>query len=61
MTPEVGQVWVYHCVGVDLLCLLARRNQYGSFDLFILEEGRMSVYARNPKEGVGVGEWELFA
>jgi len=60
MTPEVGQVWLFHCVGKDLLCLLVGRNPYGSFDMLVLEEGRVTKHWAMPVFGTHPGEWERF-
>lgn len=53
----VGEVWVFRCVGVDLLCLILRVDGDG-FHFLDLEDGTVRKYWSRPAlVGFRVGEW----
>lgn len=61
MTPQVGEVWLFHAVGKSMLFLLLRDNKHGSFDMLDLETGIEHALFRNWKIGFDYAEWERFA
>ncbi len=61
MTPKVGEVWLFHAIGIDMYFLLLRDNEHGSFDMIDLETGVEHTLFRNWKEGYKFAEWERFA
>ena len=57
-SPKVGDVMVFRAVGMEIVMLLVRENRHGSFDVLDLENGHVTEYWKDPKEGTGVGQWK---
>lgn len=58
-SPKVGDVMVFRAIGMEIIMLLVRENVHGSFDVLDLENGGVTEYWKDPKEGTGVGQWRF--